>query len=88
MVPLNEFERFTERVLRNCDRESTKAILRSVSSFLPHLAIDQTFQNAATTALLRDDNLPAPSVEVVRDVLARLTGDSASLPVPTGESIR
>lgn len=88
MVPLNEFEGFAERVLRNGAREPVKAILRAISSFLPHLALDQTFQNAATMALLRDENLPATSVEVVRNVLARLNGDSASVPVPTGESIR
>lgn len=70
MVPLEEFERFAERFLSDGERESAKAILRSVSSFLPHLAIDQTFQNAATRALLRDDGFaPADSTEVVRRVL-------------------
>jgi hypothetical protein len=88
MVPLNEYERFAGHVLRNGERDSAKAILRSVSSFLPHLAIDQTFQNAATMALLLDDGLrPADSAEVVRNLLARLAGDSANVPVPACESI-
>ncbi|MDQ1471810.1 MAG: long-chain acyl-CoA synthetase [Bryobacterales bacterium] len=89
MVPLNEFERFAGHVLHNGERDSAKAILRSVSSFLPHLAIDQTFQNTATMALLLGDGLcPADSAEVVRNLLARLAGDLANVPVPACESIR
>ena len=87
LVSLKEFEDFSEAFMRNGERASAKAILRSVSSFLPHLAIDQTFQNAATMALLQDDSLRANSIEVLRNVLARLNGDSASLPVPAGEPI-
>ena len=72
MVPLGEFEQFAKRFLGREERESTKAILRSVSSFLPHLAIDQTFQNSATMALFREDGLaPADSTEVVRRILTR-----------------
>ena len=88
MVPLLEFERFTERFLRNGERGSAKEIIRSLSSFLPHLAIDQTFQNAATMALLRDD-CPAPpdSVEVFRNLLAHLSGDLSGVAVPASETV-
>lgn len=72
MVPLEEFERFAERFWGHGERESAKAILRSVASFLPHLAIDQTFQNAATMALLREEGFAAAdSTAVVRRVLTR-----------------
>jgi hypothetical protein len=97
MVPLKDFERFTAHFLGNGERESIKAILRSVSSFLPHLAIDQTFQNADTMALLKDDDVaPADSSEVARNVLARLSGhagtsepvDTVKLPPNTGPAAR
>lgn len=93
MVPLKDFEQFTAHFLGNGEREPMKAMLRSLSSFLPHLAIDQTFQNATTMALLKDDNVaPADSLEVVRNVLARLSGhadtsvlvDQVKLPPNTG----
>lgn len=96
MVPLKEFERFTAHLLGNGAREPIKAMLRSVSSFLPHLAIDQTFQNANTMAVLKDDDIsPADSSEVVRDVLARLSGhagtsepvDTVKLPPNTGPAV-
>ncbi len=75
LVPLKEFERFTARVLDNGAREPIKAILRSVSSFLPHLAINQVFANAATMALLKDKQVAfCDSSGVVRDVLARFNG--------------
>ncbi len=85
MVPLKDFERFAAHFLSNGEREPVKAILRSVSSFLPHLALDQTFQNAATMALLKNDNVaPCDSSEVVRGVLARLNGHpDTSEPVDT-----
>ena len=80
MVSLLEFERFTERFLRNGERGSVKAIIRSLSLFLPHLAIDQTFQNAATMALLRrDGSAPPDSVEVFQNLLAQLRGELAGL---------
>ena len=86
MVPLKDFERFTAHFLRNGEREALKAILRSVSSFLPHLAIDQTFQNAATMALLKDDNIAlCDSSEVVRGVLSLA---STAMPIPASQSIR
>ena len=86
MVPLKDFERFTAHFLRNGEREAMKAILRSVSSFLPHLAIDQTFQNAATMALLKDDNIAlCDSSEVVRGVLSLA---STAMPIPASQSIR
>ncbi len=93
MAPLNDFERFTAHFLRNGEREPIKAILRSVSSFLPHLAIGQVFQNAATMAILKDDNVAlCHSSDVLRDVLARLNGyadtsepvDTVKLPPNTG----
>lgn len=75
MIPFDEFERFTERFLRTGEREACKAILRSVSLFLPHLAINQSFQNAATMAMLPDESdLPPDSVEVVRKVFNRFIG--------------
>ncbi len=76
MVPLCEFERWSQWFLLQSDRASSKAILRSVSSFLPHLAIHQTFQNAATMALLQDH--PPPSVEVLRTVFAQLSEQSGT----------
>ena len=89
MVPLEEFERFKQRFLNNGERELNKEILRSVSSFLPHLAIDQTFQNERTMALLRDDSIAPPgSVAVLRDELIRLTGGSTRVPVPPREPVR
>ena len=93
MVSLEEFERFTTHFLRNGEREPIKAILRSVSSFLPHLAINQAFQNASTMAVLKDDNVAlCDSSDVVRDVLAYLNGhagtsepvDMEKLPPNTG----
>lgn len=95
MVPLKDFERFTAQFLGNGERESLKAILRSVSSFLPHLAIDQTFQNAATMALLKEEGIaPADSSEIVGNLLSRLSGhagtsepvDTAKLPPNTGSA--
>ncbi|MDZ4797674.1 MAG: hypothetical protein SGI92_05890, partial [Bryobacteraceae bacterium] len=71
MVSLERFERFSELLLSNGAREADKVMLRSVSHFLPHLALDQTFQNEATTALLEKEGIePADSVEVFGRVLA------------------
>jgi len=93
LAPLKDFERFTAHFPGNGEREPVKAILRSVSSFLPHLAIDQTFQNAATMALLKEHNVAlCDSADVVREVLSRLNGhagtsepvDREKLPPNTG----
>lgn len=65
MVSLETFERFAELVLSNGARAVDKLMLRSVSHFLPHLALDQTFQNEATMALLREDGIELPDSEEV-----------------------
>ncbi len=84
MVPLKEFERFTAQFLRNGEREALKTILRSLSSFLPHLALDQTFQNAATMALLKDGNIAfCDSAEVLRGILSLASTD---MPVPASQA--
>lgn len=93
MVSLAEFERFTECFLRSGERQPIKEILRSIASFLPHLALDQTFENCATMALLQDDPLAlVESLTIVRQVLARISGrgdtsgpaDTVTLPPNTG----
>ena len=46
-------------------------MLRSVCSFLPHLALDQTFLNDRTMALLQQEGVEPPdSVAVFRNLLA------------------
>lgn len=73
MVSLERFERFAALVLSNDACEVDKRLLRSVSHFLPHLALDQTFQNEATMALLREDGIELPdSEEVLGRVLASI----------------
>ena len=75
LVRGEEFDRFTERFLRSGAGEGDKLMLRSASSFLPHLAIDQSFRNEVTLALLRRNGFPDPdSAEVVRTTLAGLSG--------------
>lgn len=93
MVPLRDFERFTAHLLRDGAREPIRAILHSASSFLPHLAMDQSFQNAATMAVLKDEKVAlCNSSDVIREILARLNGhagtsepvDKVKLPPNTG----
>jgi len=77
MVSLERFERFAEAVLSNGAREVDKLMLRSVSHFVPHLALDQTFQNEATMALLREEGMELPdSAEVFGKVLAGICPDA------------
>jgi len=85
MVSLERFERFADLLLSNGAREVDKLMLRSVSHFLPHLALDQTFQNEATMALLEKEGIePADSVEVFSSVLASLAPKLAREAVPAG----
>ncbi len=89
MVSLERFERFAALVPSNGAREVDKRLLRSVSHFLPHLALDQTFQNEATMALLREDGMELPdSEEVLGRVLASIAPELSREPVPAGEAIR
>lgn len=94
MVTLERFERFAELFLSSGAREVDKIMLGSVSQFLPHLALDQTFQNEATMALLRHEGIEqVDSVEVfgrvLTSVVSKLSSDavSARKAVPAGEAV-
>jgi nucleoside-diphosphate-sugar epimerase len=89
MVSLERFERFAEVVLSNGAREVDKRMLRSLSHFLPHLALDQTFQNEVTMALLKEEGIAPPdSAEIFARVLAGVSRQLTRHTVPTGEAIR
>jgi nucleoside-diphosphate-sugar epimerase len=89
MVSVERFERFTELVLSNGASGADRLMLRSLSYFLPHLALDQTFQNEATISLLEEEGIGlADSAEVFRRVLARLAPNLSREAVPAGEPIR
>jgi nucleoside-diphosphate-sugar epimerase len=89
MVSLERFEKFAEFFLSSGAREVDKRMLRSVSHFLPHLALDQTFQNEATMALLEKEGIePADSVEVFGRVLASVALNLTREAVPAGEAVR
>ena len=89
MVSLERFERFAELALSNGARGSDRLMLRSLAHFLPHLALDQSFQNEATMSLLEEEGIaPADSAEVFGRVLARLATSLSRETVPAGEPIR
>ena len=89
MVSLEKFERFAELALSNGARGSDRLMLRSLSYFLPHLALDQSFQNEATMSLLEEEGIaPADSAEVFGRVLAGLATSLSREPVPAGEPMR
>lgn len=85
LVPLDEFERFKAKVFGQETREPVRAILLSLSTFLPHLAIRQNFQNPATMALLKGALHRPSSIEVARKMLTQLVKYSARAAVPAGE---
>lgn len=88
MVSLERFERFVELFLSNGSREVDQMMLRSVLHFLPHLALDQTFLNDGTMALLRQDGMELPdSAAVFRRVLSCVSQELTCDPVPTSEAI-
>ena len=88
MVTLERFERFAELFVSSGAREVDKLMLRSVSHFLPHLALDQTFQNEATMALLRHEGIEqADSLEVFGRVLASVAPRLSGEAVPAGEAV-
>ncbi len=89
LVSPERFERFAELVLSNSASGADRLMLRSLSHFLPHLALDQTFQNEATNSLLAAEGIePADSVEVFGRVLARLAPNLSRDAIPAGEPIR
>lgn len=89
MVSLERFERFAEQFLNNGARGLDRLMLRSLSHFLPHLALDQTFENKATISLLEEEGIaPADSAEVFGRVLARLAPNLSCEAIPAGEPIR
>jgi nucleoside-diphosphate-sugar epimerase len=61
MVSLSEYEEFVERA-ESSGSHLTAELLRSVSYFLPHLGIAQTFENHRTRALLAPSRLEPPPV--------------------------
>lgn len=70
MAPLDEFEAFARYFLQNGERELDKLLLRLVSSFLPHLAVDQRFRNDSTAALLHTSGIDLPdSRRIAREFL-------------------
>ena len=76
MVSLERFERFAARVLSNGARGREGLMLHSLSHFLPHLALDQTFQNETTISLLEQEGIElADSAEVFGRVLTRLSSE-------------
>ena len=89
MVSLERFERFAELVLSNGGRGVDRLMLGSLSHFLPHLALDQTFENEATISLLEQEGIEPPdSAEVFGRVLARLAPNLSCETIPAGEPIR
>ena len=89
MVSLERFERFADLILSNGASGADKLMLRSLSHFLPHLALDQTFENKATMSLLEQEGIEPPdSTEVFGRVLARLAPNLSCEPIPPGEPIR
>lgn len=88
MVALEQFEQFTEFFESQGAREVDKLMLRALARFLPHLALDQTFLNDRTMSLLEADGIRLPnSVEVFRQVLARVSGELARSSIPAGEPV-
>lgn len=65
MSPLDEFEAFARKFLENGERELDKVLLRLLSSFLPHLALDQSFRNYSTAALLHGSGISLPDSRAV-----------------------
>ena len=89
MVPLVEFERFADAMIRGGAREPVQIMLQNILSFLPHLAIDQTFENSVTEALLRREGVLRPdSLQLLREVLAHVAGgELPRVPVPACQPV-
>lgn len=72
LVTLHEFEIYADRLMNNGARESVKQMLKTIRYFLPHLAMDQTIDTAATSSLLRDEKIPYPDQDFPLRVLDHL----------------